>query len=235
VHHDWGALMQQQLDDRARPGSGARIVLCDDHQLFAQSFALILELRDHQVVAVTRTPLEAVAAVVAHDADLCIMDLAFPGSGGSGVEGARSVLQARPGTAVVILSAERDARAFERAAGAGVTGFASKDQDVDDVLETLERVLAGQVVGPALLRQAMSSQRRPLSDVERLASYLTAREREVLGLLTQGLPTESIAASMGVAYSTARTHIQNVLAKLGVHSRLEASALAVANNLHRAV
>jgi two-component system nitrate/nitrite response regulator NarL len=215
--------------------AGARVVLCDDHQLFAESLAVVLATRGHDVVAVTMSPPAAATAVVEHDAELCIMDMNFPAFDGNGVDGARMVLEGRPGTAVVILSADNDPPAFARAMATGVTGFARKDQDVSEVLAMIDRVLAGHVViDPALLRAAVSSRNRPLTDVERMASFLTAREREVLDLLTQGCTTERIAERMGVAYSTARTHIQNVLAKLGVHSRLEASALAVAHGLHRA-
>lgn len=214
------------------------VIICDDHQLFGESLAVVLQERGHAVDAVTTSPDEALAAVRAHDPELCIMDLSFPGAAHDGVEGARRVREESPGTAVVLLTASGDPAVFARAIAVGVTGFARKDQDVQDVLDTIERVAEGQVViDPDLLRAAVLTPRRMQSDAERLASFLTPRERQVLELLTQGYTTSRIAKETGVAHSTARTHIQNLLVKLGVHSRLEASAFAVANELvplHRA-
>lgn len=208
------------------------MVICDDHQLFAESLAVVLAGHGFFVAGITTTPPDAAHAVDVHDAGLCIMDLNFDNYDGDGVDGAQLVLGKRPGTAIVMLTASSDAQAFARAIAVGVTGFARKDQGVAGVLETISKVAAGAVViDPELLRAAVTSQHRPLSDTQRLASFLTLRERQVLSMLTEGCTTERIAESMGVAYSTARTHIQNVLAKLGVHSRLEASALAVAHHL----
>jgi len=208
------------------------IIICDDHQLFGESLAVVLQERGHDVDAVTTSPDDALEAVRRHDPELCIMDLSFPGALHDGVEAARRVREERPGTAVVLLTASGDPTVFARAISVGVTGFARKDQDVEGVLDTIERVADGQVViDPELLRAAVAAPRRAQSDAERLASFLTPRERQVLELLTLGHSTSRIAKETGVAHSTARTHIQNLLVKLGVHSRLEASAFAVAHDL----
>lgn len=212
--------------------TATHVIICDDHQLFGESLAVVLQEHGYHIDAVTTSPGAALAAVRQHDPDLCIMDLSFPNQEHDGVEAARQVKEESPATAVVLLTASGDASAFARAIAAGVTGFARKDQDVEGVLETIERVAEGQVViDPELLRAAVSMRRRPPSDAERLASFLTPRERQVLELLTLGYTTSRIARETGVAHSTARTHIQNLLVKLGVHSRLEASAFAVANDL----
>lgn len=208
------------------------IVLCDDHQLFAESLAVVLRGNGFHVAEITASPAAALPAVQRHEATLCVMDLHFPTCEGDGVDGARAVLEARPETAVVMLTAANDTQAFARAISLGVTGFARKDQDISQVLATIAQVMAGNVViDPDLLKAAVATRHRSMSDAERLASFLTSREHEVLDLLTQGFTTERVAERLGVAYSTARTHIQNVLAKLGVHSRLEASAMAVTHGL----
>lgn len=207
-------------------------VICDDHRLFGESLKVVLEAKDHHVAAVTTTPLEAVQAVRAYHPDVCIMDLTFPALGLDGVEGARLVIEGSPETAVLILTAGGDATACARAIAVGVTGFVLKDQGVEGVLDSITRVAIGEVIiDRLLLRAALRLRQAPLTEVERLASFLTPREQQVLGLITQGYSTDRIAHTTGVAYSTARTHIQNTLFKLGVHSRLEASALAVAHNL----
>jgi two-component system nitrate/nitrite response regulator NarL len=212
--------------------SAVHVIICDDHQLFGESLAVVLQERGYAVDAVTTSPDEALHVVREQTPELCIMDLNFPDPTHDGVEAARRVKEESPDTAVVLLTASGDAAAFARAISAGVTGFARKDQDVEGVLDTIERVAEGQVViDPELLRAAVSVRKRTPSDAERLASFLTPRERQVLELLTLGYTTSRIAKETGVAHSTARTHIQNLLVKLGVHSRLEASAFAVANDL----
>lgn len=211
------------------------VVICDDHLLFAESLALVLERHGYDVAELTTSPFEAAEAVRRHNAGLCIMDLQFPGCNGTGVDGARMVREHRPDIVIVMLSASSDAVALGEAIAAGVTGFARKDQPVERVLDIISQVVRGEVViDPSLLRAAITAGNRPMNDAERLASFLTAREREVIRHLTEGHSTERIAAEMAVAYSTARTHIQNSLVKLGVHSRLEASALAVTHGLHLA-
>lgn len=208
------------------------VVICDDHQLFGESLAVVMEQHGYEIAAITTTPETGVQAVLDHAADLCIMDLTFPEPLEDGIAAACRLRVDSPDTTIIMLTATSDATAFARAISAGVTGFARKDQDVRGVLDTIDRVVAGDVVIDAVsLRAAVSVQHRPLSDGERLAKFLTHREREVLELLTLGYSTQRIAESTGVAYSTARTHIQNLLVKLGVHSRLEASAFAVAHGL----
>jgi len=113
---------------------------------------------------------------------------------------------------------------------AGVQGLAHKSQHVTDMVAILERVHAGEVF---VDRSAMS---RPVPTADRdrtrrLAALLTPREREALCHLVQGLDTTQLARAMGVTWSTARSHVQSVLTKLGVHSRLEAATVAVRQGL----
>jgi len=207
------------------------VVVCDDHQLFAESLACVLAEEGYEVAAVTPDPGAAVAAVVASDAGLCVMDLHFPGQEADGIRGARMLRAARRETAVVLLTGQDDPEALAHAVAAGVRGIVRKDQDVQTVLDTVRRVAAGQVSIPSELLRRPSGRRPPAGDAARLASFLTPREREVLALLAAGRSTAQVAAALGVATSTARTHIQSVLTVLGVHSRLEASALAVRSGL----
>ena len=206
-----------------------RIVLCDDHRLFVEPLGAALARRGHEVV-VTHTPLRALQAVAEHRPDLVIMDLAF--TEGSGLAAIKRLRERHASCTVVVLSGSVDAREVSAAAAAGATAFLRKDQPVAAVFDALDRIAAGRPVSaPPLPRP------RPHSDeygrVHALISHLTEREREVLLRLVEAEDTTEIARSMGVAPSTARTHLQNVLLKLGVHTRLQAVALVVTTGIDR--
>jgi DNA-binding NarL/FixJ family response regulator len=201
-----------------------RLVLCDDHRLFVEPLAEALARQGHDVV-VAYTPARALAAAVRHRPDVVLLDLRSPDGNGLDILGA---LRARHvDCPVVILSASVDVEDFRMAARAGAVGFLRKDQPVTVIAEALRRVAEGRPVPtPPLFR------RRPRSSeherVRRLVAELTERERQVLLLLVQAKDTTEICRSLGVGASTARTHVQNVLLKLGVHTRLQAVALVVA-------
>jgi DNA-binding NarL/FixJ family response regulator len=198
-----------------------KIVICDDHRLFLEAMALALGGRGFDVVAAVTTPEEAVSAVARHEADLLLIDLNFPA--GSGLDAARRVLDTHPETTVVMITATEAAEPLAAAVELGVSGYLYKDQPIASIATALEVAgRGGLVVNHDLLRAARAprvprQQRRPLDS-------LTPREHDVLAMLVDGLDTRQIVRRMGVSHSTVRTHIQNILAKLGVHSRLQAVA-----------
>lgn len=208
-----------------------KILICDDHQLFAEALQVVLSRAGHEVVAVVTTPDAAVAEVARQEVDLCLLDLNFPR--GSGVEAAGGIHAARPECRVVALTGSTDPALAASALEAGVLGFVQKSAQVAEVVRAVERVAAGEaIITPRQLSAVLAVRRPPpVSDIARLASYLTAREREVLQRLVRGESTRALSKSMGIRYSTARTHVQSVLTKLGVHTRLEAAALAVRHGL----
>jgi two-component system, NarL family, nitrate/nitrite response regulator NarL len=129
----------------------------------------------------------------------------------------------------VLLTAGVDAGLLRAARAAGVRGVADKRHPVTEMLQVLERVIAGEsaIEPERVAPRPVNTVRRHANDGLRLASFLTAREREVLCGLVRGHDTNKLARSMGIASATARCHIQNVLTKLGAHSRLEAATSAV--------
>ena len=207
-----------------------RIVLCDDHRLFVEPLGAALGGRGHDVV-VTHSPGRALRAVAQHRPDLVIMDLAFPD--GNGIDAIRQVRERYPACTVVVLSGSPDAQnKVAVATAAGAVAFLRKDQPVAAIFDALDRIAAGRPVAkPPVPRP------RPHSDeyrrVRRLVELLTDREREVLLRLVEAEDTTEIARSMGVRTSTTRTHLQNVLLKLGVHTRLQAVALVVTTGIDR--
>lgn len=200
-----------------------RILLCDRHLLLLEALAAALRRDGHDVVATTTRPDEAVAAAVEHDPDVCLLDVAFPG--GPAVDTIARIREATRAK-VLVLSARRDEGVVGAALAAGAAGFVGKDEGMADLLRSLEQVCAGEVVGSAGPAPARGrGVRAPCPAEPAGLRYLTTREREALRLIAEGQSTKEIAQSMDVAYSTARTHVQNVLTKLGVRSRLQAAAL----------
>jgi len=207
-----------------------RIVLCDDHRLFVEPLGAALGSRGHDVM-VTHTPARALRMVAQHRPDLVIMDLVFPDA--SGIDAIGQIRERHPACTVVVLSGSYDAQSKVSAAtAAGAVAFLRKDQPVAAIFAALDQIAAGRPVArPPVPRPRPHS--HEYGRVRRLVDLLTDREREVLRRLVQAQDTADIARSMGVATSTTRTHLQNVLVKLGVHTRLQAVALVVTTGIDR--
>jgi DNA-binding NarL/FixJ family response regulator len=204
-----------------------QLVLCDDHRLFAEPFATALVLRGHQVV-VTTTPAQAIQAVDECEPDVCLIDLRFPD--GNSLDAIAELRTGHPDCPVVVLSASADLHDQSAVAAAGAAAFLRKDQSVSAIFEALDRIVSGRPVAvPPLPRASVPSEQ--YSRVHGLVAQLTTRERQVLRHLVEAEETIVIANLLGVAPSTARTYLQNVLFKLGVHTRLQAVALVVTAGL----
>lgn len=200
-----------------------RIVVCDDDRLLVESLAHALKLKGFTVEAVTSTPPEAVAAVRRVRPDVLLIDLGFPE--GSGLDAAREVRRTYPETRVVILTASEDPGSLLEADKLGLAGYVGKDQRLDGIVEALRRAAEGVGrVDKAQLRRLEGTRDRAAGQLSVL-DKLTAQEQVVLGCLGDGLSTSEIVARLGISHTTVRSHIQAILAKLGVHSRLQAVAV----------
>jgi two-component system, NarL family, nitrate/nitrite response regulator NarL len=207
-----------------------RIVLCDDHRLLIEALATALRARGHEVVALATTPEEGYRAVMEHKPDVCVLDLFFPD--GSGLEAATKIMAACPDCKILMLSARSDPTLVHAALTAGAAGFVLKEESIDGILLALERVASGAVaVQGDLLRAAIRTRPETTRAGSERLRYLTNREREALRRIAEGQSTKEIARAMRVSQSTARTHVQHVLTKLGVRSRLQAAALVAREGL----
>lgn len=204
-----------------------KIVLCDDHRLFLEALAIALAGCGFEVVATVTAPADAVDAVVRHDADLLLTDLTFPV--GSGLDAARRVLAERPRTTVVVITGTDALGPLAEALELGVSGYLFKDQPIAAIADALT---AAQQGGLVVHRELLRSLRTPgpVPRQRRRVDALTPREQHVLKLLVEGLNTNDIVQRMAVSQSTVRTHVQNILSKLGVHSRLQAVAALAAED-----
>ncbi|MCW2914664.1 MAG: two component transcriptional regulator, LuxR family [Actinomycetia bacterium] len=204
-----------------------RVIVCDDHAVFADSLALVLADAGHSVVGVAYSPDDALSALQTTRVDVCLIDLHFPGE--SVIQRLPELRAAAPDTRFVVLTGFLEQGTLEASVDAGVRGFAHKGQQARDIIALLSRVHDGElVVDGATGRTAPA---RPRNEAQRVAQFLTPREREVLTRLARGESTAALAKAMGVTRSTARSHVQSVLTKLGVHSQREAVIEAARNGL----
>lgn len=144
-----------------------------------------------------------------------------------------AIKQAVASSRVLVIADDDDSTLLLETIEAGADGYVSLTGDLDDLLAAVRRVGRGETVVPPLLlghmlRQLILRRRRTERTFQRFLD-LTPREKEVLSLLVEGCDQETVAAELFISAQTARTHIQNLISKLGVHSRLEAAALAVTN------
>jgi two-component system, NarL family, nitrate/nitrite response regulator NarL len=205
------------------------VVIGDDHAVFLDALCTVLSEQGFSVTKAT-TVAETVRAVRKRQPAVCLIDRHF-GDSDDGVHAIGQVQGACPTVKVLILSADGDSGAILSAMRAGAAGFVHKTRGVTVLRQTIERVLQGEVVVEAPAATGVQPGLAAQHDARRLAAYLTAREWQCLELLVDGQDTAAMVATLGVSSATVRTHVQSLLGKLGVHSRLEAASFAVQHGL----
>ena len=203
------------------------VLLVDDHRLLRQALAHFLNsTTEFEVVAQVGSLAEARRAV--HDVDIAIIDLSLPD--GDGTELLKDLHAARPRSLALVITMSTNPLDYARAVEAGAAGILHKTVSLEETLAGLRRLVAGQwLLSPPevldLLRLSQRERERSRR-AEATLAQLTPREREVLGLLAQGLSNREIAKQLSVTEDTERTHMVNIMAKLDVHSRLQALVVA---------
>jgi DNA-binding NarL/FixJ family response regulator len=216
-------------------GTGrVRILLADAHSLFREAVRMALDgQHDLSVVAEARDGLQAVSEAERSRPDVALLDAALPNC--DGVRATELIAQRVPDCRVVLVSAEEDHGLLMAAVLAGARGFLTKGSPLEDLIATTRGVAEGETrIPPRLLGHLVDRlvrRRHEQDQALKRISKLTRREKEVLGLLAEGGDNDAIAQALVISPQTARTHVQNVLGKLGVHSRLEAAALARRNDV----
>ncbi|QKW07068.1 response regulator transcription factor [Streptomyces sp. NA04227] len=212
-----------------------RLMVVDDHRLLAEALASALKQRGHRVLAAAAPAAGAAELVIARVPEVCLLGTQEPERAGVFDPVAR-IKRERPQVAVVVLGPVPAPRGIAAAFAAGASGYVRSDERIEGVERAMLKARAGEsAVSPGLLQEAFCELLNPATapddEATRLLAMLTSREVEVLVRVAEGEDTRLIAAGMGIAPSTARTHVQRVLMKLGVGSRLEAAALAARTGL----
>jgi DNA-binding NarL/FixJ family response regulator len=205
-----------------------RVVIVEDHALVRAAVRQALTGgSDLTVVAEASTAEEAFIAIPSLKPDIALVDIDLPGT--RGIELVRELAPRLPETAFVMLTISRTERDLLDAIRAGARGFLRKDLSPEALVRSLRDIAAG--IMPMSRRDASllisrladaAGRNRPLTAGGTLAE-LTARENEVLRLLAQGQTDREISVSLVISRRTVETHVRNILAKLGVDSRLEAA------------
>jgi DNA-binding NarL/FixJ family response regulator len=213
-----------------------RVVLADDHDAFVEGLGMVLSAQgDLEIVALAGDGASALQAVLTHHPDVLVVDTQMPGP--AVTELVRLVGQADPATRVLLLAEDARLAPSSRPDPGGPAGM-SRAVSAHELAEAIRAVAAGYRVvlhepPAAPPAPATPPPPRPERDlhVELLLRSLSERERQILALLARGYSNRRIAEACYLSLNTVRTHVQNVLVKLGVHSKLEAAALAVRQGL----
>ena len=211
-------------------GARIRVVVVDDHEMFAESIARALDRADEiQVVAIARSCAEGTSAITTHRPDIAVVDYQLPD--GDGARLTTSIRELSPESRVIILTGHGEGRIALAALEAGAAGFLTKDKAVDELVLAVRNVHTGESYVPPTVLAGLLPRLNTMFKAN--GSELTQHEREIVQLLADGLSNEAIAARLVLSKHTVRNHVQNVLSKLGAHSKLEAVAVAVREGLVR--
>jgi two-component system, NarL family, response regulator LiaR len=207
-----------------------RVLVADDHAVVREGLRAFLALQDDvEVVGEAADGEEAVAAVASLQPDVALVDLVMPGV--DGLEAIKRIRASDAPTRVIVLTSFADEDKMLPAVRAGAVGYLLKDVDPQALVAAIRTVHDGEtLLHPAvvreLVREVAGDGREPPPE-----NPLTHREREVLALIARGRANKAIAFELGVAEKTVKTHVSNILAKLGVSDRTQAALLAVREGL----
>jgi DNA-binding NarL/FixJ family response regulator len=208
-----------------------RIVLADDHALFRDGVSSLLQAWGHDVVGRASNGAEAVELVLRLEPDLVLMDVRMPGK--SGVQATREIAAVRPETPIVMLTVSEDEDDLFAAIQSGARGYLLKDLEAAQLRAMIDTVARGEAaITPATAARII----RHLSNMgapseEPVPDRLTARELDVLRLVTAGRHNKEIAAELGITENTAKYHLRNILEKLHAQSRTEVATRALREGL----
>lgn len=203
-----------------------RVILADDHRMFAEGLTKLLQ-GDYEVVAVVEDGHALVAAVREHRPDVVVADISMPGL--NGIEAARQILEDDEDTAVVLLTMHADVSYATAALGAGVLGYVLKHSEPEELSRAIDGALQGRVhVASAIAADVFRARRRGSAGRK---PELTARQREILRLLTQGLLAKQIAAELGLSRKTIEYHKYRMMDLLGMETTAELIQYAVKHGI----
>ncbi len=223
------------------PGGGApaasdeptvRILIADDHEVVRIGLAALLDRQaGFRVVGEAASGSEALRLARALRPDVVVMDIRMPD--GSGTEACRAITAELPQTPVVMLTSYADEEALFEAIAAGASGYVLKRIGSDELVSAVRTVARGQSMLDPAVTAAVLDRLRTAAHAEEAEVFgeLTDQERRVLAHIAEGKSNREIAVAMDLAEKTVRNYVSNVLAKLALTSRAQATAFAIRNRL----
>ena len=210
------------------------VAMIEDHQILVDSLSLMLRYEsDIEFLGSASSVSNGHNLIKETTPDVLLLDVGLPD--GNGLDLIPEVNQVSPETNIVVLTSLSDETTLMRVIDSGISGFVSKNSGLSELMETIRKAADGEIVMPTSLLVGLLM-RLPR---DKAAAYqeengwerLTIREQEVLELLASGKSGSEIAEDLHIAPLTVRTHIRNLMSKLGVHSRLEAVTYGMKNGL----
>jgi DNA-binding NarL/FixJ family response regulator len=204
-----------------------RILLVDQHSLFREVIKTVVEREwDLEVVGEARDGPEAATAAARLRPDIALVDADLRSR--HGVHAATMILSKAKECRILILGEEGDQATLVEAVEAGARGYLTKQVPLGELIDAIRAIHKGETLIPrhmlGTLLSSLLGKRQERDDARVRMARLTRREKEVLALLARGADNEMIASTLFISPQTARTHVQNLMSKLDVHSRLEAAA-----------
>lgn len=217
------------MSDR-EPEPVVAVMLVDDHEIWRGGVKSMLRRTEFTVVAEASSGTEALEAARASRPRLALVDIRM--AGGDGLDALHALRKEFPDMAVVMLTTYDNPTFMARAIAGGASGYLLKGVDRSELLASLRQVMRGEMLISSrdLLRSIRASGRDAPAMAD-LATPLSEREAEVVRLLADGLSNREIAAMLFVAESTVKTHVEHIVAKLGVSDRIQAAVWAVRSGL----
>ena len=209
-----------------------RIILVDDHEVVRLGLKSLLERHPQfEVIGEAGNAKEALEQVERLLPDVVLMDIRLPGA--SGIEACEEITRNFPDTRVIMLTSYAEDEMLFSAIRAGASGYVLKQIASDDLIKAIERVGRGEaLLDPAVTQRVFQEVRRAVKEEEASAfSNLSAQEKHVLLLVSEGKTNREIAKSLFLGEGTVRNYVSSILSKLGVSNRAEAAAYAVEHNL----
>ncbi|MFP5225079.1 MAG: response regulator [Actinomycetota bacterium] len=211
-----------------------RILVADDHELFRSGLAMMLSSEDGiEVVGEAGDGAEAVRLAVEHVPDVILMDVRMPKR--SGIEATQQIREEVPSARILMLTVSDEEADLYDAVKSGATGYLLKDASIDEVLDAIKSVQAGQsTISPSMASKLMaefSAITKKQTQKSQPGPKVTDREMEVLQLVAKGMSNREIAKALFISENTVKNHIRNILEKLQLHSRMQAVYYAVREGL----
>ena len=211
-----------------------RVLIVDDHTLFRSGIKLLLTRQDgFEVVGEAGDGLDGVKRAKQLKPDVVLLDLHMPGT--SGLEAIPLFKDEVPETEIIMLTVSEDADCLIEALRAGARGYLLKNIETEFLLDSIRRAVAGEsIMSPqmtSLLADAMRTSSNKIVGAENGLGKLTPREREIIVMLAHGDSNKKIARQLNLAESTVKIHVQGILRKLNLSSRVQAAVFAVENGL----
>ena len=200
------------------------ILIIDDHRMFADSLARLLDDEDDlAVVGIASNRAEAVALATDLAPQVVLVDYQLPDVNGDAV--AAEIMELMPDIKIVMLTGATDDRVLVAAIDAGCSGFLTKQRAASEVVDAVRLAAAGEaLISPRDLARLLPKLNRNYYSI---GSDLTGRERQILAMLARGIANSAIAGELFLSVNTVRNYVQAILTKLGAHSKLEAVATAI--------